>query len=315
MASLTFYGGINEIGGNKILLKDRDTCLWLDFGLSFARAGQYFAEFMQPRRTVGLRDHLELGLVPRLRGLYREDLLKPTDLLYEEPAIDGVLLSHPHLDHVGYVSLLDPKIAIACQTVAQRILRAIQETSGGGFEGEYLEGSFRPFGTHVHWSAWEPFERRVLEPTRFGSIEVRAFEVDHSTLGACAYLLHTSDATVAYTGDLRLHGPRGGLTREFFDALESERVNALIIEGTRVEERVEEEHVERLIGKRPPKLRSEPEVKQRSLELIAGTKRPVFVEFPPRDFGRLQMFAGLAAETGRKLVVPLKLAYYLQELL
>ena len=34
--SITFFGGVNEIGGNKILLKDLDTKVFFDFGMSFA---------------------------------------------------------------------------------------------------------------------------------------------------------------------------------------------------------------------------------------------------------------------------------------
>jgi mRNA degradation ribonuclease J1/J2 len=30
MTSLTFYGGVSEIGGNKILLEDQDTRMFLD---------------------------------------------------------------------------------------------------------------------------------------------------------------------------------------------------------------------------------------------------------------------------------------------
>ena len=37
MTSLTFYGGVNEIGGNKILLEDKDTKVFLDFGKGFGR--------------------------------------------------------------------------------------------------------------------------------------------------------------------------------------------------------------------------------------------------------------------------------------
>ena len=37
MTSLTFYGGVNEIGGNKILLEDKDTRVFLDFGKGFSR--------------------------------------------------------------------------------------------------------------------------------------------------------------------------------------------------------------------------------------------------------------------------------------
>jgi len=35
MASLTFYGGVNEIGGNKILLEDNGARVYLDFGQPF----------------------------------------------------------------------------------------------------------------------------------------------------------------------------------------------------------------------------------------------------------------------------------------
>jgi len=38
MTSLTFYGGVNEIGGNKILLEDKDTKVFLDLGKGFNRS-------------------------------------------------------------------------------------------------------------------------------------------------------------------------------------------------------------------------------------------------------------------------------------
>ena len=55
MTSLTFYGGVNEVGGNKILLEDKDTKVFLDFGMSFGKRGAYFDEFMSPRTAAGLR--------------------------------------------------------------------------------------------------------------------------------------------------------------------------------------------------------------------------------------------------------------------
>ena len=42
MTSLTFYGGVNEIGGNKILLEDKDTKVFLDFGKGFSSWETYF---------------------------------------------------------------------------------------------------------------------------------------------------------------------------------------------------------------------------------------------------------------------------------
>ena len=73
MTSLTFYGGVNEIGGNKILLEDKGTKVFLDFGMSFGKRGKYFDSFMSPRTATGLRDFLEIGLIPDLDRVYRSD--------------------------------------------------------------------------------------------------------------------------------------------------------------------------------------------------------------------------------------------------
>ena len=68
MTNVTFYGGVNEVGGNKILLEDKDTKVLLDFGMSFGRRGDYFDEFMSPRTPTGLKDFLEMGLIPNIKN-------------------------------------------------------------------------------------------------------------------------------------------------------------------------------------------------------------------------------------------------------
>ena len=75
MTSLTFYGGIGEVGGNKILLEDKGTKIFIDFGKSFAKIGTYFQEFVQPRKSNGLGDYIDLGMLPDINGLYRNDLV------------------------------------------------------------------------------------------------------------------------------------------------------------------------------------------------------------------------------------------------
>ena len=39
MTSCSFYGGIREVGGNKILLEDKGTKIFIDFGKSFGKEG------------------------------------------------------------------------------------------------------------------------------------------------------------------------------------------------------------------------------------------------------------------------------------
>ena len=76
MTSLIFYGGVNEIGGNKTLLEDKDAKVFLDFGKSFSRRAKFFEEYISPRTSNGIVDFLTMGLIPDILGVYRDDLMK-----------------------------------------------------------------------------------------------------------------------------------------------------------------------------------------------------------------------------------------------
>ena len=90
MTSLTFYGGVAEIGGNKVLLEDQDTKVFLDFGMSFNQSGMYFSEFLMPRNCNGLGDYFETGLLPDIKGIYRQDYLRPVS--YTHLTLPTILL-------------------------------------------------------------------------------------------------------------------------------------------------------------------------------------------------------------------------------
>jgi ribonuclease J len=69
LVSLTFYGGVGEIGGNKILLEDDDTRILLDFGINFAERSKFYSEpFLAPHNTRGL---VEFGLLPDISEAYK----------------------------------------------------------------------------------------------------------------------------------------------------------------------------------------------------------------------------------------------------
>ena len=112
MTSLTFHGGINEIGGNKILLEDRDTKVWFDFGESFTCGEGYFIDFLQARKVAGAKDYFEFNLLPKIRGLYSRDALRFTDLKYEEPKFDAFFLSHVHFDHIAHIKFIHEQIPV-----------------------------------------------------------------------------------------------------------------------------------------------------------------------------------------------------------
>ena len=60
----------------------------------------------------------------------------------------------------------------------------------------------------------------------------RCFPVDHSIYGAAAYAVETSRGWIVYTGDLRLHGKQGHLTKKFIEEARELKPEILICEGT-----------------------------------------------------------------------------------
>ncbi|MDQ7843444.1 MAG: MBL fold metallo-hydrolase RNA specificity domain-containing protein [Armatimonadota bacterium] len=143
--SITVYDGAATIGGNKILLEDGGTALFLDFGTPFHTRALYYEEFLAPRSRTGLLDLIHMGLLPPLRGIYRSDLedaggraweRAQRSPYYRECRADAVLLSHAHLDHCGYISFLDTAIPVVSTGMTAYLAKAIQDCGAHQFEGE-----------------------------------------------------------------------------------------------------------------------------------------------------------------------------------
>ena len=77
-AKLTFYGGVNEIGGNKILLQTEDGSVLLDFGRRMGEYNKFFSEFLVVRSKNALRDMLRLGILPKMDGIFTPHLVDMT---------------------------------------------------------------------------------------------------------------------------------------------------------------------------------------------------------------------------------------------
>jgi len=281
---LTFYGGVNEIGGNKILLEDGDTRVFLDFGMSFAGEATHFCGYLTPRSVNGAGDYLEFDLLPRLEGLYARDMIKNTDVKYSEPRFDAVILSHPHMDHVGYLTFIDENIPIYCGECTKTIIEAMQE-SGRIDLGQHMFHTFRT-------------GRKI----KVGDLEIEPIHVDHSVPGAYGFIIETSKGSIAYSGDFRLHGPMARMTQEFAERARESDPTVMISEGTRV------------CPKESQVVHSEGKVKAESNDVVANTSKLVTVAFYSRDIDRFKTFYEIAKNNDRKFVIPLKLAYLLSRL-
>ena len=306
MTKIDFYGGVDEIGGNKIHVKGSKGSFFFDFGMGFSRANDYLSEFLQPRKTNGIIDFVELGFLPYIKGIYREDYLEHVGLKYEDkPAVDGVLISHSHVDHVSYIHHLREDIPIYLNEQSYLILKALEDTGATTFsEYLHLKKSFhitpnKKGDGHTRSKITVDRDIRIIEPYKnfeIGDFQIKSAPVDHSLPGATGYIAENDEDTIVYTGDLRFHGRQPELTKKFVQEAKKSKPSIIITEGTRIN------RTENI---------TEFEIEERVVKEIHNTQGLVVVNFPVRDLDRLITFYNAAQDTDRELVVSLKQAYIL----
>ncbi|MCS7276321.1 MAG: exonuclease [Dehalococcoidia bacterium] len=354
MPRLTLLGGVEEVGGNKVMLEEDGSVLFLDFGTSYSRRGRYYEEYMNPRAGFGLLDLLEMDLLPPLEGLYRSDLHpRPDDpdSLWElfrhrhtyrnmqDVAVEGVLCSHGHLDHSGYISLLREDVPVVTTLLSALVMKAVQDCSRADIESEVVyaiprvlnadtgvlktgnnktaparQRRFLVFGPQPGPEA-DAFWQRTpgshqLDPRPFqlaaqelclGPFRVRCFPVDHSIPGAAGFLIEVGGMAIGYTGDLRFHGSSASQSLAFVEALAEAARRRTLVLLCEGTRASDDDHGPI----------SEEQVAQRALEFMRDARGLIIADFGPRNLERLTIFHRLARELGRRLVIMAKDAYLL----
>jgi len=331
MTSIQIFDGNDTIGGNKIYLEENGKGIFLDFGMNFKKYGYFFQEYLLPRSSRGIYDLIHLNLIPKL-NTYRKDLI-PSDLdtsHFRSLNVEGIAVSHAHMDHCGNIGLLKPNYPIIASASTLLLLKAISDTSTAKLgsdvvyfspknkkeNGRILESDRRKeicrdlICVDKFTESFNDFFTKCVKPRKDftkGTItniqnesfemEIKAFEVDHSIYGATGYLI-SGDSTVAYTGDFRLHGKKGKKSEAFFR--NAKDASVLIIEGTRAgREDINE---------------SEEKVYNNCLKTAEQAKGIIVADFTARNFERLEIFKRIAKEIGRTLIVTAKDAYLLNSL-
>ena len=268
--------------------------------MSFGKRGAYFDEFMGPRTPTGLKDFLEMGLIPDIKNAYRTDLLKMMDRNDTETDIDAVLLTHAHADHADYISFLNENIPLYMGDTCKLLIEAIEGRTARSFEREILSFKPRPL---VRTD--DPIERtvntfRTGDKFKIGSLEVEPIHVDHSVPGAYGFIIYTSSGPVVYTGDIRLHGTKPEMTQDFVKKAIEVKPIALLAEGTRITDLESDE--------------SEKKVYNDCNGHVEKSDKLAIADFNFKDMDRLRTFYNVAKENGRKLVININDTIFLEKL-
>ncbi len=362
MPTVTIYGGANMIGGNKILLEDGDSRLFFDFGTTFKTRDLYFEEYLKPRPGAGLLDLLEMDLLPPLEGLYRPDLVPSGDIwarCRERPGrserpgyrelerVDGVLVSHAHVDHTGYISFLREETPVYASATTALIAKAMQDSSMADFEKEvcyinrredrdgYLKPSEKLFRQRPYCFAdmptlslealefWNRSPRHILGETNLRRKRLKPAPTmpPFGRVGELPVRFFPVDHSVYGAGAWAVETSAGwvvysGDLRWHGSAAE---------ETKRFIHEVASLHPRLLLceGTRIPKESTEAskpelenhterEVFDRALSRVQAEQGLVIADFGPRNIERLETFLGIAGQTRRRLVVLAKDAYLLE---
>ncbi len=273
--TLTIYGGVNEIGGNKILIQDKDTRVFFDFGMSFTAKKQFYSPpYLSPKNEKSLQ---ELGILPDIKGLYKFDP--------DPPQADAVFISHGHLDHSAYLSFIKREIPVYCGETTQTILQTLSKIRRADLEFNVSDINFNAF--------------RTGNKIKIDNITIEPCHVDHSVPGAYGFIIHTSNGAIVYTGDFRDHGAKPEMTQEFIERAAEAEPEAIVTEATNMTGAT---------------VSNEAEVEDKLQKIVSQVDGIALAEFGYSDIDRLNTFHRMAKRNGRCLAVSLKQAYLLDAL-
>ena len=299
---LRVLDGADCIGGNKIAVSSGGEAVLLDFGINMKRKRDYLLGYRALAVANTLYYYLYSGVLPRIRGIYRADLIAVDERVRailekgEEVEVAICIFSHSHRDHYGASGFLSEDVTLATSRSMKTIMEAMLESSAAsGIEAEVFAirnrgGEGREFRARPT-AIFEEYSKVSGAP-----FHITPCPIDHSVPAAFGFVIE--DLSLAYTGDIRRHGALKNLTDRFIE--QARGVDYLIIEGTRIDSSImiREDEVVWEISRY---------VKEKKGKLIC-------IIVSPADVDRIRSIVQLSRELGRIPVLCPRAAYLIDRL-
>jgi ribonuclease J len=241
-------GGLGEFGLNMMLLQIGEQAIAIDCGLMFPGADLFGIDLVIPDISY---------------------------LLENKIALQGIVLTHAHEDHIGALPFVLKQIE--APVFATRLTLGL------------LKNKLKEHGLD---KTADLREIAAGKPWQLGSFKLEGIRVTHSLMDCLAVAVDTPAGVVIHTGDFKIDNTP--MNDEFFDfqkfAAYGERgVLLLLSDSTNVE--------------RPGYTPSEREVGKNIEEIIAKSRGKVFVSTFSSNIPRLQQVADISEQAGRRLVL------------
>jgi ribonuclease J len=196
------HRGAHEIGGTLIELNSGKSRLLLDAGYPLFLNGNPIDDKIA---ELPHEDLLELGVLPKIDGLYK----------WDSPNFDGVLISHAHLDHYGLLKYIHPNIPVYVSAGTQKLIEVSQ-----------LFGIIERFTFNA--KLFDMYKEFTV-----GDFTVKPYLMCHSAFDSAAFEISAGGKTVIYSGDFRGHG-RKAICLDSFIKQGAKQADVLFTEGSMI---------------------------------------------------------------------------------
>jgi len=186
--------------------------------------------------------------------------------------IDGVLISHPHIDHYGFFDYLNKDICFYLGEAAKKIID--------------LTVIFTPVRGSI--SNYHPIESG--KSFRCGDFKITPYLMDHSAFDSYAFLVEAEGKRIIYSGDFREHGRKQKAFQWFLDHA-PEDIDVLLLEGTVLDRGLK--------GKGPGEFKTETEIEAETVRLLEASKNMTLLYFSAQNIDRLVSFYRASLRTGK----------------
>ncbi len=268
---LTIHRGTQEIGGSCVELNTGKSRILIDLGMPLVNDKK--ESFDSKTLTNKSPDDLKkLKILPDIKGLYRG----------EEKAIDGILISHSHMDHYGFLKFVNPDIPIYMSEGAKMLVE--------------ISDIFIPHKTgNLNVKTIDKIKSFAI-----GEFKVDSYLADHSAFDARAFLIETDGKRIFYSGDFRAHGRKSVLFKRMISH-PPEAIDALLMEGS-------------MIGRSNQAYKDENAIQSRIEKILKSSNNVTFLFTSSQNIDRLVSAYKACIKTGHIFVIDIYTAYILDKL-
>ncbi len=269
--NLIIHRGAHEIGGSCVELITATNRILIDFGIPLVnRDHQPFdANQLKGKSTGELKTQ---GILPDIKGLYKD----------EQKGIDGILLSHSHLDHYGFLQYVNPEIPIYLSQGADLLIEA---------SNIFVPTKVGKLNTKII---------KHKKQLSIGNFTITPYLVDHSAFDALAFLVEADGKRLFYSGDFRAHGRKAALFKQLIEKPPQD-ISCLLMEGS-------------ALGREDAQYKTEVEVENRIEKILKERKNITFMFASPQNIDRIVSAYKACLKTGSIFVIDIYTAFILDKL-